>query len=130
MQILVKSSIISIKNDKIVLHVVVREEYEEIIFDMKKKKWILMSKEHQPDEVLDISREYGVPPVIATIMMNRGISDPEKFIHPSEDALLDPFLMLGMSDAVNRIMQALETHEKLRYMAIMMWMELPQPQLW
>ncbi len=43
---------------------------------MKNKKWILMSHEHSAEDVLKISRECGVPPVIATILMNRGIDEP------------------------------------------------------
>lgn len=80
---------------------------------MMQKKWILMYKEHRPEDVLKISRECGLPPVIATILMNRGISEPEGFIHPTEDSLIDPFLMRGMDAAVSRIMDAITNHEKI-----------------
>ena len=80
---------------------------------MKKKKWILLYKEHRPEDVLKISRKLSLPPVIATIMMNRGIREPEDFINPTEESLLDPFLMLGMKDATKRILKAIEDHEKI-----------------
>lgn len=80
---------------------------------MKKKKWVLMSKDHSADEIIKISRELGLPPVIVTIMMNRGITEPENFIHPTEEALLNPFLMKGMEQATKRIVSALENHEKI-----------------
>ncbi len=80
---------------------------------MKKKKWVLMSKEHRAEDVLKISRELNLPPVIATIILNRGISEPDSFISPTEDALLDPFLMKGMEKAAERILSALEKSEKI-----------------
>ena len=80
---------------------------------MKTKKWILMSKEHQADEVLSLSKRLGLPPIIATILMNRDIDEPENFINPTEESLLDPFLMLGMEKAVKRILTALENNEKI-----------------
>ena len=72
-----------------------------------------MSHEHSAEDVLKISRECGVPPVIATILMNRGIDEPEGFINPKEDLLLDPFLMRGMEEATKRIIEAIENNEKI-----------------
>lgn len=72
-----------------------------------------MYKEHRSEDVLKISRKLGLPPVIATIMMNRGISEPEDFINPTEDSLIDPFLMLGMKKATKRILEAIKNHEKI-----------------
>ena len=80
---------------------------------MKKKKWIFMHKEHTSQEIKSLSENYGVAPVIATIMLNREITDPKTFITPSEDALLDPFLMLGMEKAAERILKAIKENEKI-----------------
>ena len=80
---------------------------------MKKKKWIFMHKEHTSDEIKSLSENVGVAPVIATIMLNREITDPQSFITPSEDALLDPFLMLGMEKATERILKAINNNEKI-----------------
>ena len=80
---------------------------------MKKKKWIFMHKEHTSEEIKSLSQSYGVAPIIATIMLNREITEPNTFITPSEDALLDPFLMLGMEKAAERILKAIKENEKI-----------------
>ena len=72
-----------------------------------------MHKEHKSEDIKKISDTYGVAPVIATILLNRGITEPDKFINPTEDALLDPFLMTGMEKATERILNAIENHEKI-----------------
>ena len=80
---------------------------------MKKKKWIFMHKEHSAEDVKNLSETYGVAPLIATILLNRGITEPDNFITPSEEALLDPFLMLGMEQATERILKAMKDGEKI-----------------
>ncbi len=80
---------------------------------MKKKKWIYMHKEHSLEDVKNISETYEIAPVIATILLNRGITEPDNFLAPSEDALLDPFLMLGMEKATSRILDAINNGEKI-----------------
>lgn len=80
---------------------------------MNNKKWVLMYKDHRAEDVLALSKELGLPPVIATVLLNRGITDPKNFIHPTEDALIDPFLMMGMERATERILKALERQEKI-----------------
>lgn len=80
---------------------------------MKKKKWIFMHKEHKAEDVKNISQKYEIAPVIATILLNRGITEPESFITPSESALLDPFLMLGMEKATERVLKAISNGEKI-----------------
>ena len=72
-----------------------------------------MCKEHKQEDILKISNDYNIPPVIATILMNRGIEEPENFINPTENSLLDPFLMQGMNKAVDRIISAIENGEKI-----------------
>lgn len=80
---------------------------------MKKKKWIFMHKDHSMEDVKNLSENYGVAPLIATILLNRGITEPDSFITPSEKALLDPFLMLGMEKATERILKAIKDGEKI-----------------
>ncbi len=72
-----------------------------------------MHKEHKPEDVKVLSNTYGVAPIIATILLNRGITEPKNFITPSEEALLDPFSMLGMEKATDRILSAIENNEKI-----------------
>ncbi len=80
---------------------------------MQKKKWILLSRNHRKEDILAVSRQYGLPPVIATILLNRGVQEVETFIHPSAELLPDPFLMKGMEPAVKRILQALDRGEHI-----------------
>ena len=80
---------------------------------MTNKKWILMCKDYQADDVMRNSQELGVPPIIATILMNRGIQEPQDFLHPNEDSFIDPFMMLGIEQAVDRILKAFDQKEKI-----------------
>ena len=80
---------------------------------MKKKKWIFMYKEHTADEVKKLSESFNVAPLIATIMLNRDITDPESFITPNETGFLDPFMMYGMDKATERILKAINSGEKI-----------------
>lgn len=80
---------------------------------MQKKKWILLSKNNRREDILRISGEYGLPPVIATVLLNRGIEDVEEYIRPETENLHDPFLMKGMEQAAERILLALERGEHI-----------------
>lgn len=80
---------------------------------MQKKKWILLSKNNRREDVLRISQEYGLPPVIATVLLNRGIEDIGEYIRPETENLHDPFLMKGMEQAAERILLALERGERI-----------------
>lgn len=80
---------------------------------MQKKKWILLSKSQKREEVLRISETYGIPPVIATVILNRGIENPAEYIAPDTEQLKNPFIMKGMEQATDRILRAIETHEHI-----------------
>lgn len=80
---------------------------------MKKKKWIFMYKEHSTEDIKKISDAYNVAPIISTIMLNRGITEPDSFITPDESGFLDPFEMFGMEKATERILRAIESGEKI-----------------
>ena len=57
-----------------------------------------------------------VRPELATLLAQRGITDPEAaraFYRPQADALHDPFLMQDMEAAVERLMQALSEAERI-----------------
>ena len=60
--------------------------------------------------------ECSVSRLMARALIRRGIETPEmvgKFIHPSEDELLDPFDLPDMALAVARICIAIANHEKI-----------------
>lgn len=53
-----------------------------------------------------LARAAGVPPVVAQLLLQRGVSTPEEarlFLNPSLSQLFDPFLMTDMQKAVDRI---------------------------
>ena len=63
-----------------------------------------------------LQQEIGVPYEIACLLLQRGIEDfdtAKSFFRPELSDLLDPFLMLGMQEAVDRIFQAIEKDEKI-----------------
>ena len=58
----------------------------------------------------------GVSPIIAQVLLNRGISDPEvgrAFLHPSLMELHDPLLLSNMAKASTRIAEAIRGHQKI-----------------
>ena len=68
------------------------------------------------DKVKQLQKQIGVPFEIACIMTQRGIEDydaAKSFFRPKLSDLHDPFLMLGMKKAVDRIFQAIDTGEKI-----------------
>src|SRR5436853_925468 len=63
-----------------------------------------------------LARELHLSEVVATLLANRGITDPQtahKFLYPSINDLHDPFLMQDMRAAVRRILQAIAQKEKI-----------------
>lgn len=63
-----------------------------------------------------LSRELSLHPVVARLLVLRGIEDPDagrEFLHPSLSQLHDPFLMAGMEAAVGRVRRAIDQGEKI-----------------
>jgi len=58
----------------------------------------------------------GIPRTIAQVLVNREITSPEaaqRFLYGSLDDIHDPFLMAGMAEAVERILRAVESGERI-----------------
>jgi single-stranded-DNA-specific exonuclease len=58
----------------------------------------------------------GVPPIVARLLCQRGLSDPElasRFLNPSLDQLHDPMLLADMRIAVDRILAAIARKERI-----------------
>ena len=63
-----------------------------------------------------LMRELHLSEVLATLLANRGITEPQtahKFLYPSINDLHDPFLMQDMRAAVRRILQAVAEKERI-----------------
>jgi single-stranded-DNA-specific exonuclease len=78
-------------------------------------KWELVeSRTHE--EIDGLAKSSSIPYTIARILMNRGIDTTEqveRFFAPSPVHLYDPFLMLDMDKAVDRIITALQRRERV-----------------
>src|SRR5436190_22247755 len=58
----------------------------------------------------------GVPPVVARLLCQRGLSDPElaaRFLNPSLDQLHDPMALADNRVAVDRILAAIARKERI-----------------
>ncbi|MDR0834958.1 MAG: single-stranded-DNA-specific exonuclease RecJ [Tannerella sp.] len=81
------------------------------------KRWFLktlLEKETQIQEAL--VEELKLNPIIATMLVQRGIETPDgvkKFFKPNLNDLHDPFLMPDMHKAVKRLNKALGNNEKI-----------------
>jgi len=61
-----------------------------------------------------MAKQARVPQVLAELLVARGITEPGQafiFLNPEADQLSDPFLMMGMTAAVERLERAIELHE-------------------
>ncbi len=78
------------------------------------KRWML--REQDPQRAMALADALGVSPVIAGLLIARGYQDQEsaqRFLRPSLDQLHDPFLMLGMREAVARLVRAIDSREPI-----------------
>lgn len=80
---------------------------------MLKKKWTLLGKEHDREQIMEIKDTYGLAPILAVVLLNRGIDNVEEFINPEIELLRDPFLMKGMDVAAERILRAQNAGEHI-----------------
>ncbi len=77
-------------------------------------RWQIAST--SPENAALLARELKVPPLVARLLAQRGISDAERaesFLNPSLSQLHDPFLMADMRKAVERLRAAIARREKI-----------------
>ena len=73
-------------------------------------------KPHDPVRILDISRGSGLSPLVAQILLNRGVDDPTRalsFLEAKMSSLHDPELLPGVVEAAIRIRQAMDQSRKI-----------------
>ena len=78
------------------------------------KRWTI--RKHDADAVNKLASELDVKPLVAALLIARGHDTSEKaltFLNPSPEHLHEPFLMMGMREAVDRIKKAVENKEKV-----------------
>jgi single-stranded-DNA-specific exonuclease len=81
---------------------------------MKAKRWIV--REHDAERAASLARVLGVSPILAALLINRGYADERKarvFLSPTYDQLHEPYSMLGMKEAVERLKLAVEAREPI-----------------
>lgn len=80
----------------------------------KEKKWIVLSSDK--DRALQISKKYNISPFIASVILNRGITNDdeiEQYISKDSKLFYDPYLMTDMEKAVKHIKEALSKGQKI-----------------
>ena len=77
-----------------------------------RQHWLL-AKSH-PDESAALAASARLPQVLAELLVARGITEPAEafaFLNPTSALLHDPFLMMGMMAAVERLERAIAAQE-------------------
>lgn len=77
------------------------------------EKWILEMKK---GDFNGIAQEYGISPVLARIMVNRGVREKEqirRYLKGTMEDLYDPRLLLDMDKAVDLVSESIEKKEKI-----------------
>jgi single-stranded-DNA-specific exonuclease len=77
-------------------------------------RWVF--READPNQVARLAREAGIAPILARLLLMRGIRNAEEaahFLTPSISHLHSPYRMSGMSAAVERVRAAIERREPI-----------------
>ena len=77
-----------------------------------RQRWVIAPQ--QPEAAAALAREARLPPVLAELLVARGVTQASQafaFLNPEFAHLHDPFLMLGMNAAVERLEQAVAARE-------------------
>lgn len=78
-------------------------------------KWVILD-DIDNDTVENYARKLKVPTIISRILLNRGVDTYEKaklFFRGKMDNIYDPFLLIDMEKAVDRILKAIRIKEKI-----------------
>ncbi|MBI2646750.1 MAG: DHH family phosphoesterase, partial [Deltaproteobacteria bacterium] len=79
-----------------------------------KKEWVILKPD--PKRVSFLSQSLAISPVLATLLVNRGVDElheAHKFLFGDLKDLSSPFLMKDMKKAVDRIIRAIEAQESI-----------------
>jgi len=78
----------------------------------RKKVW--RTYPEQPEQVKELSARHGLPPLVARLLLNRGLSGPEEiqaFLDPTLERLYPPFGLADLEVAATRLGQAVRRGE-------------------
>lgn len=79
-----------------------------------KKRWNI--QKHDLGQVRRLAGELNVAPLVAALLISRGYQTGEaahEFLNPSFEQILEPNLLRGMRESVERIFKAIEQNEKI-----------------
>lgn len=77
-------------------------------------RWRL--RPHDPVRIAALSREANLSPLVAQLLLNRGINDPARavvFLQAKLASLHDPECLPGAAEAADRIVRAVRAHRKI-----------------
>lgn len=82
---------------------------------MIRKVWKFRNDKLTDMQVRQTAQKCGVPPIIANVMLNRGIDEEnfKSFLSKSKQGILNPMTMLDMEKAAKRIADAVQNGEKI-----------------
>ncbi|MDT7603107.1 MAG: single-stranded-DNA-specific exonuclease [Acidobacteriota bacterium] len=78
------------------------------------KQWRV--RDYDRTRARQLSNALGLSPTVAGLLVARGVEDADaarRLLEPSYDQLHDPSLMLGMADAVARVLSAVDAGERI-----------------
>ncbi|MEJ7616814.1 MAG: hypothetical protein WKF30_07565 [Pyrinomonadaceae bacterium] len=78
------------------------------------KRWVVRAPEREAARRL--ARELNVSPIVGALLVGRGVTSvdaAQRLLHPTLGQMHDPDLMLGMREAVARILRAAEGDEPI-----------------
>ncbi|MGN1271039.1 MAG: DHH family phosphoesterase [Clostridia bacterium] len=78
------------------------------------KKWEFY--EENDEKIIDIAKKHNISELLTKILVNRGITEDKKidtFLNPTRNDFYDPYLMPDMEKAVERIIKAINSQEKV-----------------
>ena len=78
------------------------------------KKWQYYNKKDNEEEIEKIENNFHISKLLSSIILNRGISEDkaEVFLNPKRHDFYNPYKMLDMEIAVQRILNAIDNKEK------------------
>jgi single-stranded-DNA-specific exonuclease len=79
-------------------------------------RWTFKKQEGNEEHIPNLARLLKIPKSLSTVLASRGIKNEKEaqvFFEPKLEDLHDPFLMDGMDLAVNRVLQAINSGEKI-----------------
>jgi len=90
----------------------------------RSRRWVWRSSQVPTANDQAMARALGAHPVVARVLIARGMETPEEaraFLNPRLSDLLDPFLLAGMEMAAHRVVQAVREHERICVYGTTMW---------